>query len=623
MFRKLTLLFLLVLLAFDVSARKPPKRLCRLKFADGGWIKNATEVNLHTQARVTYRKSLLTSRAKPSRILVVAIPAYRELWNLIRLVLSLSRQNVDSQYFQLVVTVNNSPEVARQRTEIFTENQITLGFLAIIGAAIERPDGAPVPLSPLARSFFESWLQESAVHALVSPLIEEIRNKRLNILAIDYSTQGIESNMGKIRNTGVRRGLRLAAERNVAADFVFPDADCIVSPDYVPYVMSAFHNSPVAAAFLNLDFHLETDDTPAQYLRRHILSAPSFQSEFFMNHALGFFHLIRPFGGPHLAISGDLLKSLGGFPQFPPGGEDAEISERIAERAKFTFVQERIISTADRTRPDGFIARTRSEILSSARSHYRAWGGMAPGPALFINKLVHELNQPTENPARVFQEFNLPFFEPAWERVRAVDEFFLSAYDNNDSLTRGTLAFTTYQNCLPTPLRTQWEREIGSPIGKSLTTWLMPQLSLPEKEAFQSILRAEVGHLEAKRLRLINIREKVLENLYPSRRRWQWASEEERLDYNWFKWAIEDLETRERRRNGGRLIPVDKFRELIEKRYRTLFEEVTEGTHNFELATTTAWLRVFQQATMSPAKFPGVFKKIAEHLLIIGEAEEP
>jgi len=266
----------------------------------------------------------LSKRSAELSGLSVVVPVYRELHrgNLRRLIRSFEEQTRQDLDLEAVFVVNNTPQVAADPSHpAYLENQETL-----------------------------AWLKAQAT------------TRKVRIVVLDHSTKGIERNIGKIRNLGVRYLQdNYPAPLNRMVGMM--DADAIAPENYGDVLMRAARAGN-EAFFLGRDYRIEPESTAEVYA-----SFYRFQFEFKLGgtHLSSVAELRRLIRGelhnvfsPQIAATLKALEECGGVPEVK-WGEDHQLQKKLMENVAWTFIPRSQITVSDRDRlNEGYVSSFRT-----------------------------------------------------------------------------------------------------------------------------------------------------------------------------------------------------------------------------------------------------------------------
>jgi len=251
---------------------------------------------------------------------------------------SLSRQRTKAD---VVVVVNNSFFDKKLQSDVYRENRLTIGLLSYLSGSVSRFE-------------FATDIEARIANA--------IRKSSLRIHIVDR-TEGIEKNMGKIRNAGLDYACNLIQDRDPHRSFVFfLDADCIVGRAFVSELAARFQGEIQFLAQPMIYFPWRYDqriiETFAAY---HIPLLASRVSEALIGASAA------RLGAPQLAATIHAWQSCQGFQELNEG-EDFEAGRRLAAEfgCSFSGILETLVITQDRAYGSGFEAGARASSLRDA-----------------------------------------------------------------------------------------------------------------------------------------------------------------------------------------------------------------------------------------------------------------
>lgn len=280
---------------------------------------------------------------KPAKISVI-LPVYRELknGNIFRILKAFANQSISYQNYELVIVVNNSPNIARPGNPIFEENQQTLQALKYVNGTLQTlPEKFVSTLSAEQRKIL--WVA---------------RNKKLNIHTIDLSSsippQGITypgRNMAAFRNIGIQNVFqRFPEEDRILMLF---DADTWIDRLFLEKAGNYFLNPEIEAVFASVDYKVQPQGTQSL-----------FKSTFAYRYLIGQFDLenlvfnpkrnIQVSGYQILLRSSALRKRGGNIPLLPLNKDDAAVGD-LFSTSQYLLPADLETVTLDRVRADGLI----------------------------------------------------------------------------------------------------------------------------------------------------------------------------------------------------------------------------------------------------------------------------
>lgn len=298
--------------------------------------------------RPSQEQSLIKEKMSPDTKLAIVVPVYAEYdnGNIFRLIDSFSRQSVATNQFEVVCVVNNSPDVAQKQTNAFLENQDTLDLEDVLKGTKPIPEG----LSDYRRE-----------------VLERARDKGLVVHMIDLSSQGIEKNIGRIRDIGLQEVSRRfqqngQGEMGIVAQL---DADTVVEPRYVQKVLQEFSRPEVDSLFINLDYFVPEGSKE--------LFETSFHHQFkiAMEQWLNTVRLRSvEVGGPQSIGRVKAYREAGGI-SHQDMAEDFVLARNLSERTNYKFGSNIRVYTADRARAEGYDAQMRLDQMNDPEYSYK------------------------------------------------------------------------------------------------------------------------------------------------------------------------------------------------------------------------------------------------------------
>ncbi len=269
----------------------------------------------------------------------VVCPVYRELenGNFFRLIESFTNQTAVTGNYELLLLINNMPGI---KGPVFDENQRTL----LIANFLENLD--PNAAEPECLSRYSEEQKE---------IIRKARKIGLKVKVRDFSTQGIERNIGLIRDKGVQEVIaeyvkETGGDRVVA----MMDADTIVSSNYVENILVHFSDPNLNYLHLDLDFQVTGEGVDeAFYHTLYHERWPGISRSFLS--CLG----NQPGGiSPTIVARASALKKVGGVPH-KAFNEDGELIGNLVHLGGYRLAHDVQAVTADRKRADGYNSASR------------------------------------------------------------------------------------------------------------------------------------------------------------------------------------------------------------------------------------------------------------------------
>lgn len=282
----------------------------------------------HILARQGAAKVSLAPAANEVEFFHLIVPVYREFsnGNLARMVKDLEKQEL-LEKLRLVFVVNNTREVAADSdSPVRAENQLAL-----------------------------KWLKEtrfSFAHQV-----------------IDLSSEGIERNMGIVRQRGVS-AVALNARSNPTGHIcVHLDADTHIPPDFLKRLNDFYASyQDLDTIFLMRDYEIRNPPSAGLLFSHHIYRSKRAVSDFFNTRAT------LPYGMATYQISSrfSTLEKVGGFKPLAQD-EDTALSHDLANGSRWIQAYEIVMKTEDRDREDGFTSMKRLQEINSRRVKKTRW----------------------------------------------------------------------------------------------------------------------------------------------------------------------------------------------------------------------------------------------------------
>ncbi|MCS7093417.1 MAG: hypothetical protein NZL96_03285 [Patescibacteria group bacterium] len=183
---------------------------------------------------------------------------------------------------------------------------------------------------------------------------------------IDLSTDGIEKNIGMIRDIGLNEAIERFKNNGQGDEGIVAllDADTLVEPRYVEKIVNQFLRSEIETLFLNLNyFILEGDEN---------LFSSTFQYQYQVEFGQWLNTLLNTqieVGAPQIVAKVGAYKKVGGIPHLEIS-EDFQLSFSLSEITNFKFCSDIRIYTSDRARKQGYDSRIRLENLKKRKYLY-------------------------------------------------------------------------------------------------------------------------------------------------------------------------------------------------------------------------------------------------------------
>ena len=351
-----------------------------------------------------------------SHFVSVVVPMYRELGNgnLIHLLKNFSDQGASPQQFELVVLVNNTPEVAQDRENpsreektlpsgkvisvnspqsIWQENQQTLQLLRYVAGDL--------PKSPEVLASLPQWQQD---------VIQRAKRKGIRLVIHDLATEGVERNMGVIRDEGVQAALKRHESRGASHIIAMLDADTRVNDGYIENIAAHFADPKLNSLFLSSDWRVEPGSEPSIYQTTYGFRLPSQVNEL----VAGLQQRYSGGGGPQTVSRGTLFREVGGVPHYPMG-EDGALAMDLSEKGFLSTPHSVNVFIGDRFRPDGYDALARHDLGVKDRFD-------APiNVTLLVGALSHRVNKQKKLSVKeakaYFDHYGVAFNPRLWKRA--------------------------------------------------------------------------------------------------------------------------------------------------------------------------------------------------------------
>lgn len=245
------------------------------------------------------------------------VPIYSEYYNgnIFRLLKSLNNQEFDTEKFEIVFIVNNSPETSQdQNNPILIENLRSIKFLRSL-------------------------------------------KTKFRIYVMDESSRGIARNMGILRQKAsdfaIQKNFGIHPDQHI---LIHLDADTVIQSNFLSKLDNIYSNYRFGAVFVQ---------------RYHELppNADEFMMRSFYNYKIGDTtykvfqaHSYMRFGvaTPQISSRVSAMLLAGGFPPIPQD-EDFAFTSRLAEKNYYYVSPDIFITVQDRARTDGFDAKLRHQ----------------------------------------------------------------------------------------------------------------------------------------------------------------------------------------------------------------------------------------------------------------------
>lgn len=287
------------------------------------------------------QKPLIEQEPGQAMRLSVVVPMYAEYenGNVFRLLESFTKQSVSPEQYEIICLVNNTPDAARTRSSGYRENQDTLAINCYLKGDKPLPEG---------------------LNDYRKTVLEEAKEKGIALHMIDFSTTGIERNIGRIRDIGLKEATHRFKVNGQGADGLVAqlDADTIVEPRYVEKILHHFSDPKVESIFINLDYFTPegTEDL--------------FRTSFHHQYKIAFDQWINTLGNSKVEIGGPQTIARVGAYQRIGGvvhqdmGEDFRLAESLSTQTEYKFAPDTRVYTCDRARKEGYDAKIRLEGMT-------------------------------------------------------------------------------------------------------------------------------------------------------------------------------------------------------------------------------------------------------------------
>lgn len=348
---------------------------------------------------------LIEQETPASVRLIVVVPVYKEYanGNIFRLMESFTKQTAPLNTFELLLVVNNTPEAVAAQTPGYVENQQTIA----LGRYFEGKNTLPTGLTEY---------QAQVVTKAKSRGRESDGRTGLPIYFVDLSSQGLEKNIGRLRDIGVQEAMRRFAANGQAGEGIVAqlDADTVVEPQYVEKILQHFENPTTESLFVHLDYF--TAEGPEELFRT------SFHHQYGTIGYRSWMNLITggefEAGGPQAVAKVKALQKIGGIKHLE-AGEDWLLADELRTKTKNVFAPEVRVYTSDRAREEGYDASERMGSLEMAETGKRypdyIFQKQRPTVFFFIRELQtlvrnnpDALHSPNGEVQALFDQFGFP-----------------------------------------------------------------------------------------------------------------------------------------------------------------------------------------------------------------------
>ncbi len=344
---------------------------------------------------------LVKENPLPSTRLTIVVPVYAEYTNgnIFRLIESLNKQKAPSEAYDVLFLVNNTPEAAQNRAEEFHENQQTLA----LERYLKKEGPAPEGLNEYRQS-----------------VLDQAREKNIQMHFVDLSTNGYEKNIGKIRDLGLTEAINRFESNKQEEEGIIAqlDADTVLETKYVEKILNHFKNPDIESLFVNLDYIAPEG------------SEELFRTSFHHQYNIAFrqwkntiYNASVTVGGPQTIAKVKAYKQVGGI-KHQSMAEDFELSQDLSQQTHYEFATDIRVYTSDRGRPGGYDATMRLENLKVG--HYGLEDTMfyvRPNISMLKKELRNALSEHPEQFtnsqafAPYFEKYHIPFNLEKFEEI--------------------------------------------------------------------------------------------------------------------------------------------------------------------------------------------------------------
>ena len=302
-------------------------------------------------------KQLIEKEPSPAMKLSIVVPTFAEYenGNIFRLIESFTKQSAPPETYEILCLVNNTPEAARAHSKGYQENQMTLALTKYL------QDGGKLP---------------AGLNAYRKTVLEKAREKGIVFHVVDFSSGGIEKNIGKIRDIGVTEATRRfrANGRGKEGLIAQLDADTVVEPRYVEKILGHFSDPEVESLFVNLEYATpEGNEELFKTSFRHQYQVAMQQ----------WFNVLKnskkvEVGGPQTIAKVKAYQRVGGIVH-QDMAEDFELAKALGMQTAYKFAPDTRVYTSDRARVEGYDAKMRLEQMTDDV------GGIFSGDVMYMS----------------------------------------------------------------------------------------------------------------------------------------------------------------------------------------------------------------------------------------------
>lgn len=301
--------------------------------------------------RTLHQVSLIEQEPNRSMRLSIIVPIYGEYenGNVFRLIESFTKQSAPPESYEIMCLVNNTPEAARTESNGYRENQLTLA----IGRYLNGSGPLPDSLNKYRRI-----------------VLEKAKERSITLHMVDFSTTGIERNIGRIRDIGLKEATHRFQVNGQGEDGLIAqlDADTVVEPRYVEKILRHFSDPKVESLFINLDYF-----TPEG-------SEDLFRTSFHHQYQIAMHEWLNTLGnsavqvGPQTIARVKAYRRIGGIVH-QDMAEDFRLAESLSRQTGYKFATDTRVYTSDRARDEGYDAQMRLERMTG-EEEFRFRGDM-------------------------------------------------------------------------------------------------------------------------------------------------------------------------------------------------------------------------------------------------------
>lgn len=291
-------------------------RLCADLFRSTGQITRDRLAPQSLVGKMDGTSVVIERRFDPVHQFSFIVPTYRELYNgnIARLLQAVQAQKIDPAMVEVVFVVNNTPAIARNlNNPIRVENQKTLAYLA----------GLKLPF---------------------------------RVRTVDLSSEGIETNMGILRQRGSEFAIRTSKVDPNRHVILHMDADTVFEPSFLPGLYDLYSNYAFGAVFVQRrhTLHPEADEFMMNTFYKFKFGDSAYKMDQAGQYALW------GVATPQISSRASALLKAEGFPPIRQD-EDFRFTTRLGKSTKYFYSPDLYVTALDRARPDGFDAKIRHQ----------------------------------------------------------------------------------------------------------------------------------------------------------------------------------------------------------------------------------------------------------------------